>query len=82
MDHPVRSASLTEAIADVAHPLDPLSAREIARAAAIIRAHFPWGDDLRVETIDIEEPPKELVRNYVQGTPFPASSGSTSTGAA
>jgi len=71
MDHPVRSASLTEAIADVAHPLDPLSAREIARAAAIIRAHFPWGDDLRVETIDIEEPPKELVRNYVQGTPFP-----------
>jgi primary-amine oxidase len=71
MDHPVRSASLTEAIADVAHPLDPLSAREIARAAAIIRAHFPWGDDLRVETIDIEEPSKEFVRNYVQGTPFP-----------
>ena len=67
MDHPVRSASLTEAIADVAHPLDPLSAGEIARAAAIIHAHFPWGDDLRVETIDIEEPPKELVRNYVQG---------------
>ena len=71
MDHPVRSASLTEAIADVAHPLDPLSAREIARAASIIRAHFPWGDDLRVETIDIEEPSKEFVRNYVQGTPFP-----------
>jgi len=63
MDHPVRSASLTEAIGNVAHPLDPLSAREIARAAAIIRAHFPWADDLRVETIDVEEPPKEFVRS-------------------
>src|SRR4029079_10226740 len=71
MDHPVRSASLTEATADVAHPLDPLSGGEIARAAALIRAHFPWGDDLRVETIDIEEPAKEFVRSYVQGTPFP-----------
>ena len=46
-------------------------AREIARATAIIRAHFPWGDDLRVETIDIDEPEKELVRNHVQGTQFP-----------
>ena len=71
MDHPVRTTPLTEGSADVVHPLDPLSAREIARATAIIRAHFPWDDDLRVETIDIEEPEKELVRNHVQGTPFP-----------
>ena len=33
-------------------------------------AFFPWGDDLRVETIDIEEPEKESVRNHIQGTPF------------
>jgi primary-amine oxidase len=71
MDHPVQTASLTDAISEVAHPLDPLSAREIARATATIRAHFTWGDDLRVETIDIEEPTKEFVRNHVQGTPFP-----------
>jgi primary-amine oxidase len=70
MDQPVRSA-LIEAIGDVAHPLDPLSTAEIVQAAAIIRAHFPWGEDLRVETIDIEEPAKEFVRSYVQGTPFP-----------
>ncbi len=55
----------------MAHPLDPLSAPEIARATAIIQAHFPWGDDLRVETIDIEEPEKEFVRDHVPGTPFP-----------
>jgi Cu2+-containing amine oxidase len=71
MDHPVQTASLTDAISEVAHPLDPLSAREIARATATIRAHFTWGDDLRVETIDIEEPTKEFARNHVQGTPFP-----------
>ena len=71
MDHPVQTASLTEEIGEGAHPLDPLTAREIARATAIIRAHFPWGDDLRVETIDIDEPAKEFVRNHVQGTPFP-----------
>ena len=71
MDHPVQTASLTEGIGEATHPLDPLSAREIDRATAIIRAHFPWGDDLRVETIDIDEPAKEFVRNHVQGTPFP-----------
>ena len=55
----------------VRHPLDPLSALEITRAGEIIRAHFDWGDDLRVETIDVEEPDKELVRAYVPGAPFP-----------
>jgi Cu2+-containing amine oxidase len=82
MDHPVRSASLTEAIPDVAHPLDPLSAREIARAASIIRAHFPWGDDLRVETIDIEDRPKSSYATTCKELRSPASFGSTSTGAA
>jgi primary-amine oxidase len=71
MDRPVQTASLTDGVSKVAHPLDPLSAREIARATAIIHAHFPWGDDLRVETIDLEEAEKEFVRNHVQGTPFP-----------
>ena len=71
MDHPVQTASLTDGPGEVTHPLDPLSAREIDRATAIIRTHFPWGDDLRVETIDIDEPEKEFVRNHVQGRAFP-----------
>lgn len=49
------------------HPLDPLSADELERAAALIRKYFDWGADLRVETIDLDEPPKELVRNFVEG---------------
>jgi primary-amine oxidase len=52
------------------HPLDPLSADEIRKAAAVIRDHFGFGENLRVETIDIQEPPKDVVRNYVQGEPF------------
>jgi primary-amine oxidase len=69
MDQPIHTAALTDSTAT--HPLDPLTASEIARAAGIIQQHFPWGADLRIETIDIEEPPKDLVRAYVLGTPFP-----------
>ena len=71
MDRPVQSASLDEGVDNIAHPLDPLSAFEISRAMTIIRAHFRWGNDLRVETIDIEEPEKDVVRSHVPGTPFP-----------
>ena len=35
------------------HPLAPLSAAELNRAAQLIRDHYGWGDDLRVETIDL-----------------------------
>ncbi|WP_428483405.1 primary-amine oxidase [Rhodopila sp.] len=52
------------------HPLDPLSAAELTRAAQLIRDQFSWGDDLRVETIDLDEPPKHVVRAYTDGTPI------------
>src|SRR5262245_30775756 len=52
------------------HPLDPLGAAEIEAAAEIIRKHFEWGEDLRVETIDIDEPSKDTVRNHFVGTPI------------
>ncbi len=71
MDQPVQPASLQQPADASAHPLDPLSEAEIARATQIIQAQFPWGPDLRVETIDIEEPEKQVARNHVPGTPFP-----------
>ncbi|HTZ59714.1 MAG TPA: primary-amine oxidase [Acidobacteriaceae bacterium] len=46
------------------HPLDPLSAAEISAATRILQNHFQWGDDLRVETIDVHEPAKDVVRNF------------------
>ena len=63
----VQSVTMSRA----AHPLDPLSTEEIRRVAAVIRENFDWGDDLRVETIDVEEPAKELVRKHAPGAPFP-----------
>jgi primary-amine oxidase len=52
----------------VRHPLDPLTAGEITEVTRILQDHFQWGEDLRVETIDIAEPDKELVRRYVPGS--------------
>ncbi len=53
-----------------AHPLDPLDAVEIAKASSIIGQHYRWGDDLRVETIDIAEPDKATVRSHTPGDAF------------
>ena len=52
------------------HPLDPLSTAEISRASQLIRDHFGWGDDLRVETIDLDEPLKNVVNSYAPGAPI------------
>ncbi|MBC7976983.1 MAG: tyramine oxidase, partial [Myxococcales bacterium] len=49
------------------HPLDMLTEAEIAQAAAIIAKHYGWGEDLRVETIDLEEPDKAVVRAWRPG---------------
>ena len=48
----------------VHHPLDPLSAGEITEVTRILQDHFQWGPNLRVETIDINEPAKDVVRHY------------------
>jgi primary-amine oxidase len=48
----------------VHHPLDPLTAAEITKVTRILEDHFQWGKDLRVETIDINEPAKDVVRHY------------------
>ena len=62
MNQSVQHAASAHGLATFAHPLDPLGAAEIAQAVTAIRDHFAWGDDLRVETIDIDEPAKEVVR--------------------
>jgi primary-amine oxidase len=42
----------------VAHPLDPLSAEEIGRAAAIVRRDRGVGDGWRFASIELKEPAK------------------------
>ena len=57
--------SVNGAGVSIHHPLDPLTAGEITAVTRILQDHFQWGEDLRVETIDIAEPDKESVRRYV-----------------
>ena len=64
------AAEKQRSFAPPSHPLDPLSAAELGRAAEIIRHHYDCGEDLRVETIDVEEPAKDIVRAYEAGAPF------------
>ncbi|WP_035485230.1 primary-amine oxidase [Geminicoccus roseus] len=61
----------TAAMALPDHPLDPLSAAEISAASALVRAHFEQDPSLLFETIDLEEPAKEVVRSHVAGAPLP-----------
>src|SRR5258708_30875705 len=56
-------------VADTRHPLDPLTYEEMTQTAVILRDLFAWGDDLRVETIDIDEPAKEVARTHQPGDP-------------
>jgi primary-amine oxidase len=53
-----------------AHPLDPLSAREIETAVAAVRgARDPQGQ-LRFVSITLDEPTKDVVAQYAPGTPI------------
>jgi primary-amine oxidase len=56
--------SLNGAGVAVHHPLDPLTAGEITEVTRVLQDHFQWGPNLRVETIDINEPAKDVVRHY------------------
>jgi primary-amine oxidase len=53
-----------------AHPLDPLSASEIAQTTAILRRDRGVGPRWRIASIELLEPPKELSRSYVPGQPI------------
>ncbi|HWL70833.1 MAG TPA: primary-amine oxidase [Geminicoccus sp.] len=53
------------------HPLDPLFPEEIVAASTAVRGRFEPGTDLLFETIDLEEPAKEVVRAHMPGADFP-----------
>ena len=55
----------------VTHPLDPLSAEEIRRAAAAVRAAHDLGAGMMFETISLDEPAKDVVRAFRPGMAMP-----------
>lgn len=67
MDNAPETKHYIGSAAAATHPLDPFSMSELVLAAKIIGTHFGWGDDIRVETIDLDEPSKEVVRNFKPG---------------
>ncbi|MEJ3655458.1 primary-amine oxidase [Actinomycetes bacterium KLBMP 9759] len=53
-----------------AHPLDPLSAAEISQVGAILRRDLRMDDGWRFASIELREPPKEVVRAFRAGDPI------------
>ena len=51
------------------HPLDPLTADEMAAAVSILRKRDGLGPRLRITSITLSEPPKETVKAFKPGHP-------------
>src|SRR4051812_37288937 len=54
-------------VSSTAHPLDPLSAAEIAEAVAIVRAGRTLGPRTRFVTVSLREPTRQELRLSRQG---------------
>ena len=51
----------------VQHPLEPLTAQEVAAAVAIVRAEHNLGEKMRFPTVVLNEPAKHAVLNFKDG---------------
>ena len=56
--------------ASATHPLDPLTADEIAQASAILKSQRQLGQRVRFETVVLREPDKDLVLMFQPGDPI------------
>ena len=57
----------TVTLPSASHPLDPLTAEEIAEAMSILKAQRQLGPRVRVETIVLQEPDKDMVLDFQPG---------------
>ena len=60
--------------ASATHPLDPLTADEIAQASAILKSQRQLGQRVRFETVVLREPDKDVVLMFQPGRPNTARS--------
>ena len=56
--------------ASATHPLDPLTADEIAQASAILKSQRQLGQRVRFETVVLREPDKDVVLMFQPGDPI------------
>ena len=64
---PAQSEPRTEA----SHPLDPLTADEIAEASSILKSQRDLGPRTRFETVVLREPDKDVALRFKAGDPVP-----------
>ena len=57
----------TVTLPSASHPLDPLTAEEIAEVMSILKAQRQLGPRVRVETIVLHEPDKDMVLDFQLG---------------
>jgi primary-amine oxidase len=63
------SVEIPASAGTVAHPLEPLTADEIAAAVAVLREERELPDTVRFSYVALDEPSKEEVDAYVPGAP-------------
>ena len=68
-----RAKEEASTLAPVSHPLDPLTADEIATASAILKAERQLGKRVRFETVVLYEPDKKAVLDFHPGDSAPRS---------
>ena len=73
-DIAVATATPAESIPVATHPLDPLTAAEVAAAASIVRTHERWTPDVRFVYIEVAEPLKAFVTEW-SGEPWDRRAG-------
>src|ERR1700722_564606 len=61
----------TSVVQGALHPLEPLTADEIRRVVAIIKASDASGPSMLFETIELKEPDKAVYRARKAGAPVP-----------
>ena len=70
-DMPVqRSSPLASTLGVPLHPLDPLSAAELEEVVGILTREKQLGDNVRIASINVIEPAKNLIEKFTQGAPF------------
>lgn len=53
------------------HPLDPLTSAEIESAVAVLKSEGKFGDGMFLPLLVLREPPKDALRAFSPGSPFP-----------
>ena len=66
----VKPTAGASTLAAASHPLDPLTAEEIAAASAILRAQRHLGPRVRFETVVLQEPDKAVALDFEPGIPI------------